>query len=466
MQTYYLAVDIGASSGRHVMGWLEDGKLKTKEIYRFPNELKQKGKSLTWDLFQLFYHIIKGMKECNRLGMIPTSMGIDTWAVDYVLLKKDNQILGNTYAYRDGRTNQMDEKVYQVISEANLYQRTGIQKQPFNTIYQLMAHKEHEPQLLELAETFLMIPDYFHYLLTGVKTVEYTNATTTQLVNPDTKDWDYELMEQLGLPKKIFPKISLPGTNLGELTENIAKSVGFTCNIVLPTTHDTASAVVAVPKSNDHSIYISSGTWSLMGVEREQPNCSEESRKKNFTNEGGYDYRYRYLKNIMGMWMIQSVKKEIGELYSFAEISEMASKETISSIVDCNDASFLAPASMVKAIQKFCARTKQTVPNTLGEIACVIYHSLAKCYAETVKELSNLHQIPYDTIHVIGGGANAEFLNHLTAKESGCIVKAGPTEATAIGNLCVQMIAGGELKNLGDARATISNSFIMKQYEA
>lgn len=310
----------------------------------------------------------------------------------------------------------MDEKVYEKIPLGALYARTGIQKQIFNTIYQLMAVKENYPEQLEQAESMLMIPDYFQFLLTGVKKMEYTNATTTQLVSPQTKDWDYELIDLLGFNRKIFKEISMPGTVVGNFTKEIQEEVGFDCTVVLPATHDTGSAVLAVPTNDDNAIYISSGTWSLMGIERKDADCSMESMRANFTNEGGYDYRFRFLKNIMGLWMIQSVKKEWKEELSFAQICEQASKEEITSLVDCNDDCFLAPKSMIEAVQTFCRESNQQIPETIGEIAAVIYNSLAKCYGETIREIEEITGNTYDTIYVVGGGANAGYLNELTAK--------------------------------------------------
>ena len=328
-----------------------------------------------------------------------------------------------------------------------------------------MAIKEKKPQELEKAKTFLMIPDYFHFLLCGRKCVEYTNSTTTQLVSPITKTWDMELIEALGYPKDIFPEIKMAGTVLGELTAEIAAEVGYICKVVLPATHDTGSAVLAVPSNAPETMYISSGTWSLMGVERKEADCTDQSMACNFTNEGGYDYRFRYLKNIMGLWMIQSLKKEINDAYSFAQLCEMASKEEIASIVDCNDDVFLAPESMTEAVKEFCRETKQQVPETTAQLAAVIYNSLAVCYKDTVKEIEQLTGVSYECIHVVGGGANAQYLNELTAKQTGRTVYAGPTEATAIGNLTVQMLATGKLSDLTQARKTIFDSFDIKTYQ-
>ena len=465
MEKYYLAVDIGASSGRHMLASMKDGKMQQEEVYRFANGMDNKNGTVCWDVDRLITENKNGLKKCKEIGKIPVSMGIDTWGVDYVLLDKDDNILGDTVGYRDSRTEGMDEKVYEVIPQDDLYARTGIQKQIFNTIYQLMSVKESHPEYLEQAETILMIPDYFNFLLTGVKMNEYTEATTGQLISPKTNDWDYELIDMLGYNSKMFRPVSMPGTVVGDFTENVQKEVGFNCTVVLPATHDTGSAVLAVPTNDDDAVYISSGTWSLMGIERKEADCSMESMKANFTNEGGYDHRFRYLKNIMGLWMIQSVKKEFTEDLSFAEICEMASKETIPSIVDCNDDCFLAPESMIEAVQKFCRDTDQPVPETVGEISSVIYNSLAKCYGDTVEEIEAITGKKYSTIYVVGGGSNAGYLNELTAKYTGRKVSAGPSEATAIGDIIVQMLHDGVFASLPEARTCVKESFDVKMYE-
>lgn len=464
MQKYYLAVDIGASSGRHMLGHIENGNMILEEIYRFPNGMSEKDGELCWDIEQLFQDILTGMKKCKELGKIPCSMGIDTWAVDFILLDKQGKRIGNPVGYRDGRTKGADELVYRIIPQDELYAATGIQKQMFNTIYQLMAVKRDHPEYLEEAEHMLMIPEYFHYLLTGKMASEYTNATTTQLVHPEKKDWDVNLIEALGFPKKLFGTIVPPGTLLGTLTGEVKKEVGFDCDVIITTTHDTASAVVAVPTNKENTVYISSGTWSLLGTECSKANCSMESQKKNFTNEGGYGYRFRYLKNIMGLWMIQSVRKELAPEQSFGEICRLASLQSIDSMVDCNDDRFLAPANMTEEIKAACAEQNMQVPDGIAEVAAVIYQSLAKCYQDAVEELEQLTGAKYDSIHIVGGGANADYLNELTAKATKRTVYAGPTEATAIGNLTVQMIAKNELKDLNAARACIFDSFRIKTF--
>lgn len=456
---YYLAIDIGASSGRHILGHIENQKIILEEIYRFPNGMKKKDGHLIWDVDELFLHILKGMKKCKEKNIIPYSMGIDTWAVDYALLDSNGNRIQDVYGYRDSRTEQVDRKVYERITEEDLYSRTGIQKQKFNTIYQLMAEDN-----LEKADCMLLLSDYFHYLLTGKKVTEYTNATTTQLVSPITKDWDEELIEKLGYPRKLFTKIKTPKTILGDLKEDIQKEVGFNTKVVLPASHDTASAILALPCNQDVT-YISSGTWSLMGCEIKEANCSTISQKHNFTNEGGIDYRFRYLKNIMGMWMINRVKEEIGNEYSFDEIVALAKKENITSIVDVQDNRFIAPSSMVKEIQNACLETSQQVPTTIGQIAKVIYASLANSYASTALEIEEITGKTYDAIHIIGGGSKASYLNELTAKTCKKDIYVGPIEATAIGNISAQMLSSKEFETLQEARKCIFNSFDIQKIE-
>lgn len=463
MSDWYLAVDIGASGGRHILGRLEQERLTLKEVYRFPNGMTGRDGVLCWDTDRLFAHIKEGMRRCAAAGTVPVSMGVDTWGVDFVLLDAAGRRLGPAVAYRDGRTVGMDREVYKHISERELYARTGIQKQPYNTIYQLMALKTRTPSLLEQAGGLCMSPDYYHYLLTGERAEEYTIATTGQLIDPAGRDWDWELIDRLGYPRKLFAPVCQPGTALGRLTKAVQTDVGFDCQVILPPSHDTASAVLAVPLETD-GIYISSGTWSLMGVERRAADTSPASWEHNFTNEGGYGGRFRYLKNIMGLWMIQRVRKELGGSYSFSELCSMAERETIRSRVDCYDERFLAPENMTAAIQDYCRRTAQPVPETAGQLAAVIYHSLAQCYADTAKEIETMTGRTYDVIHVVGGGSNAEYLNRLTARCTGKMVLAGPGEATAAGNILCQMIARGELSGLEDARACVRRSFDIRRF--
>ena len=466
MEAYYLAVDIGASNGRHILGSVQNGRLVLEEVYRFRNRLIKQGENLCWDLPYLFHEVLYGMQKCQSLGKIPVSMGIDSWAVDYVLLDKQDQVLGPAYCYRDRRTRHMDQLVYQRVPEAELYRRTGIQKQIFNTVYQLMAHQVQYPQVMERADALLMIPDYLHYRLTEKKALEYTNASTTQLVSPQTRDWDWELIERLGYPKRIFQRIRKPGFFLGSLSGSIQKQVGFCCKVVPPCTHDTASAVAAVPAPGEQPLYLSSGTWSLMGTEISGADCSEKSRLWNFTNEGGCEDRFCFLKNIMGLWITQSVRREWQDAYSYDELCEMAEKETaFPSRIDINEDGFLAPDSMVQAIMESCRQTGQPVPQTPGQIAAVIYHSLAECYGKTVKEVEALTGKTDSVLHIVGGGAKADYLNRLALQYTGKTVCAGPSEATAIGNLVLQMIQDGIFSSLTQARKCIRDSFAIKIYK-
>lgn len=453
MANYYLAVDIGASSGRHMLAHLEDGKVILEEIHRFSNGMVEIDGYKRWDIDELFRQIIIGVKKCKELGKIPTSMGIDTWAVDYVLLDEKDNVVRPCFGYRDSRTTGMDEEVYKIIPQDKLYERTGIQKAIFNTIYQLMADKR--DGYLGEAKSFLMVPDYLHYLLTGVKSNEYTNCSTTQLLNPDTKSWDYELIEMLGFNKDLFGEIKQPGACIGTFSDSVKAEVGFDCKVVLPPTHDTASAVFAVPNTSDNVLYISSGTWSLLGSENMKAICTNEAMEANFTNEGGYEGRFRFLKNIMGLWMIQSVRNELiaaGQEYSFAELCNLAEQADIDSIVDANDEVFLAPASMINAVKDYCKNQGQKVPETPGELAKVIYQSLAICYRKACDEVETITGKHFDIINVVGGGSKAGYLNKLTAETIGKTVIAGPSEATALGNIGAQMVAAGEVAGLKEFR--------------
>lgn len=456
--TYHLAIDIGASSGRHILGHLEDGKIILEEIYRFPNGAEMKNGHLCWDVDGLFQEILNGLKACKTAEKIPATLGIDTWAVDFVLTDKNGTRLENAVAYRDSRTQGMDSILEETISFRELYEKTGIQKQPFNTIYQLRALGDD----LKKADTLMMIPDYFHFLLTGVQKFEYTNASSTGLLNAEKKTWDPELLEALDYPSSLFPELSLPGTVVGPLLPEIINQVGFDCTVVLPATHDTGSAFMAVPAKDDHSVYLSSGTWSLLGVENTAPITTPESMEANFTNEGGYEYRFRYLKNIMGLWMIQSIRKENPD-YTFQQLIDLAEVAEFDTIIDVNDDAFLAPDSMTAAVRDYCINHSLPVPQTLVQVLKCVYHSLAVCYKNAIQELEGLTHKAYTAIHIVGGGSNADYLNRLTARETGLPVYAGPTEGTALGNLMAQMIYYGSFSSLDEAKEAIYKSFEIKE---
>ena len=462
---YHLAVDIGASSGRHIVGWLEDGVMKYEEVYRFYNGLDNIDGSLCWNTERLFSEIINGMKKCAEVGKIPSTMAIDTWGVDFVLLDKDGKIVGNSVGYRDSRTEGYIEKAFETMSKRALYDETGLGTNTYNTLFQLLSLKDNYPEQLEAACDFLMIPDYFVYLLTGNKFNEYTNATTTELIDVHTNTWSKKVLDTYGIKKSLFRELSMPGTKAGKLKSEIKEKVGYDLDVVLAASHDTASAVMAIPSNGDNVMYISSGTWSLMGIESMTPQLADICMEHSFTNEGGYNYRYTVLKNIMGLWMIQSVKKELNDKYSFSELCDMAAENAdFPSIVDAIDNRFLAPDNMIDEVKAFCKDTNQDVPETVGEIAAVIYNSLAACYRDCANEIEQFTGKKYPAINIIGGGSNAEYLNKVTAKMSGRTVLAGPSEATAIGNLMAQMLSVNKFNDLKDARDCVIKSFGIKTY--
>ena len=476
---YYLAIDIGASSGRHILGHVENGKMVLEEMYRFDNLQVRKNGHDCWDMENLWNGIIGGLKACSAAGKIPATVGIDTWGVDYVLLDENDHVLGDAVAYRDSRNEGMDLEVSKFISPEELYGRTGIQKQPFNTIYQLMAQKLEAPKQVANAKRLLMVPEYLNFLLTGVKMSEYTIASTGSLLDAHKKDWDRELIAMLGLPVEIFGQLYMPGTPVGDLLPAIVQEVGFNAKVILVAAHDTGSAFLAVPARDDEAVYLSSGTWSLLGVENEMAITNEASRQANFTNEGGAWYRYRYLSNIMGLWMIQSVRRELngisyvagkdnrvatGKKWSFPDlIAEAEKEEGFAAQVDVNSACFLAPESMIQAIKDECARTAQPVPETVGQIMQCVYTSLSNCYRDAIHALEGLTGKHYTSINIVGGGCQDGYLNRRTAKATGLTVYAGPVEGTAIGNLVVQMIEGKEYENLQAARDAIRRSFEIKE---
>ncbi len=473
MSACHVAIDIGASSGRHIVGQVVDGRMELTEVYRFENGLGHKDGHLCWDIGALAENVIAGLAAAHEAGFEPTTIGIDTWAVDYVLLDGADQRLGDVIGYRDSRTDGVKDalELSGILSFAEHYARTGIQYQQFNTAYQLCALSREDRATLDAAESLLMVPDYLGFVLTGVKAQEYTNASTMALVSAETCDWDEELIARLNLPRKIFQPIRMPGESLGRLKPEIAARVGFDAEVVLVATHDTGSAWLAVPAADDKAVYFSSGTWSLVGVENRSAICTPESAMANFTNEGGYERRFRYLKNIMGLWMIQNVRKELGEATGVApswdelvKAAEAARAADFHAVVDADDPEFLAPASMLAALREVCARQGQPVPETMGEYALCVYDSLADDYARTIELLSALTGVAYTSINIVGGGSNNGYLNQATADACGLPVYAGPTEGTALGNLMVQFIYAGEYGSLEEARAAIKRSFEIKEF--
>ena len=448
VMTEFLAIDIGASSGRHILGREINGKLVLEEIYRFSNSPLEAGNRLVWNAERLFAEILTGLKRAKEIGRIPRYVGIDTWAVDYALIDGDGKMIDDVVSYRDGRTARVIEKVHERVPFETLYEKTGIQFQPFNTVYQL--YEDKDSGRLEKAKYMLMLPDYLHYRLTGKMSREYTNATSTGLVNARLRDWDSDIIRALDLPEELFPETQASGTKLGAFSKEIENIVGYSAEIILPATHDTASAVIAAPFGG---LYLSSGTWSLLGAEMKQPYTDEKSRRYNYSNEGSLD-GVRLQKNIMGLWMIQQIRRETNDAYSFAQLADMARRSANDYLVDVNDNRFLAPANMRAEIEAAVGRSLDT-----GEIAYCIFSSLAKGYAQAVEEFETITKKKYDSLNIIGGGSKNELLNELTARATGKHIYTGPTEATAIGNLAVQMVSAGVFDGIASARKVIKNSF-------
>ena len=456
MVEYFLAIDIGASSGRHIVAHLENGKMITEEIYRFENGPKEKtaydGKThLTWSEERLFQEILNGLKRAKELDKVPVSVGIDTWGVDYALLDENDRAIGGIYCYRDARTEATIPQVHDTIAFAQLYEKTGIQFASFNTIYQLLDDKL--SGRMDKAKSMLMLPDYFHFRLTGVKKQEYTNATTTGLVNALTHEWDEEIIEKLGFKKELFGNLTQPGTVVGEFTDEVAAFVGYKATVVLPATHDTASAVLAAPLDGQ-TPYISSGTWSLLGVEQNYAHTTAAAREAGYSNEGSVNETFRLQINIMGLWMIQQVRHELGDKYSFVELVNMAKENPVDIELNVNDQRFLAPKNMMAEIHAAIGKTL-----TVGETAYVIYNNLAKYYALSLKALEEVTGESYQTLNIIGGGSKNQFLNELTAKYTGKQVITGPAEGTAIGNLMMQMVGLGKIADVQAGRKMIKKSF-------
>lgn len=456
---YYLAIDIGASSGRHIVAHMEDGKMITEEVYRFQNGPKVTEKNgarvLKWDIDHLYSEILAGLRRAGELGKAPVSVGIDTWGVDYVLLDENDAPIEGAYCYRDARTERSIPKVHEILPFSALYGKTGIQYNTFNTIYQL--YEDKMSGRLAGAKSFLMLPDYFQFRLTGKKIHEYTNATTTGMVNAKTHTWDTEILDKLGIPADLLGTLTQPGTVIGSFTDEVAAFVGYNAEVTLPSTHDTASAVVAAPLEGE-TPYISSGTWSLLGVEQKTAHTDEVALAADYSNEGCKDYFFRLQKNIMGLWMIQQVRHETGDAYDFRTLEAMAREVGLPDRVNVNDQRFLAPANMTAEISAAVGR-----PLTLGECIYVVYNSLAENYGESLRALEKLTGETYETLNIIGGGSRDGFLNELTAKATGKRIITGPTEGTALGNLIMQMVGRGDLKNVAEGRAVMRRSFDIKE---
>ena len=453
--TYYLAIDIGASSGRHILGYIENSKLHLEEIHRFENYITNQNGTLVWDIEHLVSEVKKGIAKCKEIGKIPCTVAIDTWGVDYVLLDESKQEILPAVSYRDSRTNRVINKVESIISAEELYLKTGIQKQNFNTIYQLYADKL--SGRLEDAKHFLMIPAYLSYKLTGIIKNEYTNATTTGMVNADTKQWDYEIIDKLSLPKHLFGTLDTPCTVIGNFTKEMQDYAGFDSTVIFAPSHDTASAVCACP-IDDNSVYISSGTWSLIGVESLNPIVNEKSMAANFANEGGIDYRFRFLKNYMGMWLFQNVKKNLNNEFSYDDMMRLAMQSKRFEMIDTNAPDFLAPENMINAIRSYLKN--ESIP--IEVVINSVYHSLAQSYKNAIDEIEKLAGKTIDNIFIVGGGSKDTYLNKLTAQYTGKKVVTGLSEATATGNLLSQIMYDKKI-SLAQARDIVKNSFDIKE---
>ena len=453
--TYYLAIDIGASSGRHILGYIDNGRLKLEEIHRFENYITNQNGTLVWDIEHLVSEVKKGIAKCKEIGKTPCTVAIDTWGVDYVLLDESKQEILPAVSYRDSRTNRVINKVESIISAEELYLKTGIQKQNFNTIYQLYADKL--SGRLEDAKHFLMIPAYLSYKLTGIIKNEYTNATTTGMVNADTKQWDYEIIDKLSLPKHLFGTLDTPCTVIGNFTKEMQDYAGFDSTVIFAPSHDTASAVCACP-IDDNSVYISSGTWSLIGVESLNPIVNEKSMAANFANEGGIDYRFRFLKNYMGMWLFQNVKKNLNNEFSYDDMMRLAMQSKRFEMIDTNAPDFLAPENMINAIRSYLKN--ESIP--IEVVINSVYHSLAQSYKNAIDEIEKLAGKTIDNIFIVGGGSKDTYLNKLTAQYTGKKVVTGLSEATATGNLLSQIMYDKKI-SLAQARDIVKNSFDIKE---
>lgn len=462
----YLAFDLGAESGRAVLGRVHAGRITTEEVHRFPNEPVEYGGSLHWDAPRLWLEMRKALCKVEQAEL--SGIGVDTWGVDYALMGERGELLQNPFHYRDKRTDRMMEQVFQTLSKEEIYRETGIQFMPINTLYQLCAERE-SPQLLKAARTLLTMPDLFHYWLTGKACCEFTNATTTQMVNACSRTWSKVLFQKLDLPFDLPAEIVEPGTVIGALSLQAASGTDLAGTpVIAPGSHDTASAVAAVT-AREGTAFLSSGTWSLVGTELDAPVINSDSLRLNFTNEGGVCGTTRLLKNVMGLWMLQCCRScwsGQGKEYSYTELMDLAVREpAFRHLVDPNDESFLHPASMPEAIDTFCAKTQQPKPSGPGAYVRAILESLALKYAAVIGEIEQLTQRPLTAVRVIGGGSKNRLLNQFTADAAGRRVIAGPVEATALGNLAIQMLATGEASSLADARALIDRSFATEVFE-
>ena len=470
MKSYnFLAFDLGATSGRSVIGTLQNGKIEIRELTRFPNGIMELHGKFYWNLLGLYEHLKEGLLACVKEGITPDSIGIDTWGVDVVAIGGDDSILGMPRAYRDPYTEGAQERFFEIIPREEVYDKTGIQFMNFNTLFQIFAAvKEGYTPIIE-AKRLLFMPDALSYMLTGKEICEYTIASTSQFLNPRTAKLEAPLLEAAGVSAEIFPEVEMPGKVIGTLTDTLAAETSIgKVDVVAVAGHDTASAVAAVPAENERFAYLSSGTWSLMGIETKQPIISEESFHHNFTNEGGVEGTTRFLKNICGMWILEQCRKEWereGKNYTYPQIVEMAcSAEPFTTFINPDDSSFANPQSMLKAIEAFCLRTGQSAPQNDAQIIRTIFESLALRYREVLDILEEMSPFAIEVLHIIGGGSKNRLLNQFTANAIGKRVVAGPSEATAIGNVMMQARGAGVVGSLAEAREIIRTSIETEEF--
>ena len=466
----FLAFDFGASSGRAILATLDNGKLVLEEKHRFSNDPVTVNGSFYWDVLRLFHEIKQGILACANSGDRDIDcIGIDTWGVDYALLDKDDKLLSNPYHYRDTRTDGMIEKACEISSKKEIFEKTGIAFNWFNTIYQFMSEKD--TTAAKEAKTMLFMPDLFNFFLTGEKRCEYTVASTSQMYNQEKQEWAYDLLEKLGLRTDVFAPMIFPGETVGVLKADLAEELGVAqIPVIAVASHDTGSAVASVPVPDKKDfIYISSGTWSLMGVELDAPIMSEKASEYNFTNEGGVNKTIRFLKNIMGLWLIQESRrywKSEGEVLSFDDLEREAREATpFRSLIDPDYEAFQTPGNMPKKIREYCKMTNQPVPETKGEVIRCIAESLAFKYRKTVEDMEDATGNKYSVINIVGGGIKDKMICSFTANATGRCVEAGPVEATSIGNIIVQAMAMGVIKDLDEGRRVVKNSFDIERYE-
>lgn len=463
-----LAFDLGASSGRGILANLEDGKITLKEIHRFPNNGVKVRSTLYWDVLYLFDQIKQGITNAKLEGGFD-SIGIDTWGVDFGLIDDDGNLIGNPVTYRDARTDNIPAELFEIMCVEDVYKRTGIQIMNFNTLFQMYYMCKYKKGEVDRAASMLFMPDLLGYFLTGEKKNEYTIASTSQMINPYTRTWDYELLEKVGIKKDLLCDIVMPGTKLGTLTEELCEELGIEpVDVIAVGSHDTASAVVAVPTEVDDFVYISCGTWSLFGSELSEPVISDASYESSYTNEGGYGGKIRFLTNIMGLWLIQESRRtwnRQGNDFSFNDLEKAAlACEPFKCFIDPDYPEFGKPGDIPSRIQKYCEKTGQYVPQTVGEIVRCIYESLALKYYHSFLNLKKISGKEFDAINIVGGGTKDPLLCQMAANACNITVYAGPIEATALGNIAVQMMAIGEIADLKEARKIIKNSFDTKEY--